>query len=241
MEKDLNLAAFQAAVKCPKDLFNSFGKYKYRSAESILEAVKPACQQFGLAITLSDRIVLVMVEETITQAVEKDGTQTIKSTGRVYVEATASLIAADGRVILSATAYAREPQSKKGMDISQITGTASSYARKYALGGLLGLDDTKDADTDEHVKEQRSGEWHQRNAAKSQGPFFYCVESVKDLKAAEDYLEGEGATQVVEGFPLWKADKSCPKLHTKEFLRPAAEAKEIEEHYMARLFEGYVK
>ena len=119
----------QTHLKVPKNLYNSFGKYKYRNAESICEAVKPLLAKHGLILTLSDE--LVAVGE------------------RYYVKATAT-ICSDVEEKLSVSAFARESFDKKGMDDSQITGTASSYARKYALNGLFLLDDTKDADTDEY-------------------------------------------------------------------------------------------
>lgn len=118
----------QFKLKAPKDLYNSFGKYKYRNAEGILESVKPLLNEHGLVLTISDEIV--------------------NENDRYYVKATARIT--DGDKSLYTTAYAREALTKKGMDDSQITGTASSYARKYALNGLFLLDDTKDADTDEY-------------------------------------------------------------------------------------------
>jgi len=116
----------QAKLKAPKGQFNNFGKYKYRSCEDIVEAVKPLLAEAGYHLILSDDIIAVG--------------------DRVYVKATATVF--NGTDVLgTATAFAREPQDKKGMDASQITGTASSYARKYALNGLFAIDDTKDADT----------------------------------------------------------------------------------------------
>jgi hypothetical protein len=132
MEK---LIKVQKELKAPKNQYNSFGKYKYRSAEDILEAVKPLCADNGLLLTLSD---------------------TLESIGeRYYVKATATVIDAKSKTeVASVTAYAREEETKKGMDSSQITGTASSYARKYALNGLFLIDDTKDADTDAYKEQQ---------------------------------------------------------------------------------------
>lgn len=127
------LAFVQKTLKAPKGNYNSFGKYKYRSAEDILEAVKPLCADNDLILTLSDEIVTV-------------GT-------RFYVKATATIQGAIYDGSTSCTAFAREPESKKGMDESQVTGTASSYARKYALNGLFLIDDTKDADTDEYQRQ----------------------------------------------------------------------------------------
>jgi hypothetical protein len=118
------LAKIQSLVKAPKGQVNKFGNYKYRSCEDIVEAVKLVINPLGYYLTLMDEIVLI-------------GT-------RVYVKATATL--SNGEQTYSATAYAREEETKKGMDAAQVTGAASSYARKYALNGLFAIDDTKDAD-----------------------------------------------------------------------------------------------
>lgn len=119
------LQEIQQKLKAPKSQRNNFGGYNYRSCEDIVEALKPILAEYQAAIILSDDIVEIG--------------------GRVYVKATATLKA--DKEIISVTAFAREPEAKKGMDESQITGAASSYARKYALNGLFGIDDTKDADT----------------------------------------------------------------------------------------------
>lgn len=131
------LSNIQNELKCNKNQFNKFGGYKYRSCEDILEAVKPICKNNKTTLVISD---------------------TLENIGdRYYIKATATLYDTEneaqeigiGNAFISNTAYAREEESKKGMDGSQITGTASSYARKYALNGLFNIDDTKDADTDE--------------------------------------------------------------------------------------------
>lgn len=127
------LLEIQSELKAPKGQYNSFGKYKYRSCEDILEAVKPICKKHGVTLTLSDDIVQIG--------------------DRYYIRATAAVT--DGTEEKSVTAFAREPEDKKGQDPSQITGTASSYARKYALNGLFCIDDTKDADTDEYAKQTK--------------------------------------------------------------------------------------
>lgn len=124
----LNLV--QSKMKAPKNLFNSFGKYKYRNAESILEAFKPYGKELGLVLMLND-------------SVEQIG-------DRVYIKATATLIDIEDNSRTEVSAYAREPMSKKGLDDSQLSGATSSYARKYCLNGLFLLDDTKDSDTDEY-------------------------------------------------------------------------------------------
>lgn len=143
------LRKIQQELKAPKGQFNKFGGYHYRSAEDILEAVKPLLAKAKAELILSDEIVEVG--------------------GRVYVKATALL--SDGEQQAKVTAYAREPEDKKGMDASQITGTASSYARKYALNGLFLIDDTKDADTDEYRQQtnpQQTATQPQQPAAQPQ-------------------------------------------------------------------------
>ena len=125
------LLAIQSELKAPKGQYNSFGKYKYRSCEDILEAVKPLCAKNGVALTLHDDV--------------------IQMGERFYVRATATLYDCETPDDITVTAYAREELEKKGQDGSQVTGTSSSYARKYALNGLFCIDDTKDADTDEYA------------------------------------------------------------------------------------------
>ena len=129
-EKNLHesLIEIQKKLKAPKGQYNSFGKYKYRSCEDILEAVKPLLAEQGVLLTITDQVLEI-------------GT-------RIYVKASATVSKGSGSTTV--TAYAREDDTKKGMDGSQITGTASSYARKYALNGLFLIDDTKDSDTNEH-------------------------------------------------------------------------------------------
>ena len=132
------LANVQSALKAPKGQYNAFGKYKYRSCEDIVESVKPLLKQNGLLLTLTDEIVNIGE--------------------RFYVKATATIIdTAEGKTI-TVSAFAREEETKKGMDGSQVTGASSSYARKYALNGIFAIDDTKDSDStntgDEPPKEQ---------------------------------------------------------------------------------------
>ena len=120
------LLQIQSELKAPKGQFNDYGKYKYRSCEDILEAVKPILKKCNCTLLLSDSLVYVG--------------------DRYYIKATATLVNADGKFV-STESYAREEETKKGMDASQITGASSSYARKYALNGLLCIDDNKDSDT----------------------------------------------------------------------------------------------
>ena len=130
MEFIKKIVAIQSELKAPKGQYNSFGKYNYRSCEDILEGVKPLLTKHGLVLTIQDSIDLIG--------------------DRFYVKATATIT--DGKEQLSTSAYARESLDKKGMDASQVTGATSSYARKYALNGLLAIDDTKDADTMDNSK-----------------------------------------------------------------------------------------
>lgn len=137
-EKLMNI---QAELKAPKNQYNEFGKYHYRSCEDILEGLKPLLKKYKATLTISDEIVQIG--------------------NRYYVKSTATLIDAenevnflDGQGVISVSAYAREDEQKKGMDLSQLTGSTSSYARKYALNGLFAIDDTKDSDaTNKHGKE----------------------------------------------------------------------------------------
>lgn len=129
------LMAVQADLKAPKGQHNSFGKYDYRSAEDIIEAVKPLLKENGLFLNMSDEVVLVG--------------------DRYYVKATVKVVDVVTGESVQTSALAREAAQKKGMDESQVTGTASSYARKYALNGLFAIDDNRDADTDEYARQTR--------------------------------------------------------------------------------------
>lgn len=129
------MQSIQSELKAPKGQTNKFGGYSYRSAEDILEAVKPLLNKYNCFLTVSDEIVEVG--------------------GRVYVKATATVHESHADSIAVTTAFAREAEVKKGMDEAQITGSASSYARKYALNGLFAIDDTKDPDaTNKHGKDK---------------------------------------------------------------------------------------
>lgn len=153
------VSELQRELKAPKDQTNKFGGYNYRSCEDILEAVKPLLYKYEAVLTLSDDLIMVG--------------------DRYYVCATATLRDAKGDEFLTNTAFAREAATKKGMDESQITGTASSYARKYALNGLLCIDDTKDADTDEYTQRTQAPE--------KKAPSIVC----ETCRAAiEDYFDG---------------------------------------------------
>lgn len=126
------LLSIQTTLKAPKKEFNKFGGYKYRSCENILEAVKPHLSQQKLSLTITDEVVF--------------------KEGRYYVKATATITDIENGEQISVEGWAREEESKKGMDGSQVTGASSSYARKYALNGLFAIDDNKDSDTTNNGK-----------------------------------------------------------------------------------------
>lgn len=142
------LLAIQQKLKAPKDKPNTFGGYKYRSAENILEAVKPLLAEQNCILMLTDSIEMLG--------------------NRYYVAATARLVDVETGENIEISAYAREAEFKKGMDDSQITGTASSYARKYAMNGLFAIDDTKDADTNEYREEREAR--YQKQTGKIDNP-----------------------------------------------------------------------
>lgn len=152
------LSHIQVELKAPKNLYNSFGKYKYRNAESILEAAKPLCTKHGCTLTVSDEVVLIG--------------------NRYYIKATATVQDKDGNAA-STTALAREDETKKGMDGAQITGTASSYARKYALNGLFCIDDTKDPDSDEYHNQTAEPQRDTNAAAARLAARAECQRAVK--------------------------------------------------------------
>lgn len=145
MEENIfgRLQAVQMELKAPKDQYNNFGKYSYRSCEDILEVVKPLCQKQGLLLSLTDEIV--------------------EMGGRNYIKSIARVIEMETGKDFFTVAFAREDETKKGMDGSQISGCASSYARKYALNGLFCIDDTKDADTRDNRSEVQLTTQKQQN------------------------------------------------------------------------------
>lgn len=136
----------QQELKVPKNQRNTFGNFNFRNCEDIMEASKPICAKHNCLLTCTDE--LIQVGE------------------RYYVKAVATLFDVDGEESISTSACAREEEVKKGMDASQITGASSSYARKYALNGLLQLDDNKDADANEYKKQQEDRQTNKKPTAK---------------------------------------------------------------------------
>lgn len=158
-EKDniyTKLNYIQQNLKAPKNQKNNFGNYKYRSAEDILEAVKPLLKETKTTLLLNDSIEVLgqgNIEPFLYKELDSKGKETVNviSSERYYVKATATLINDEDGESVSVSAYAREENNKKGMDLMQLTGATSSYARKYAMNGLFAIDDTKDADTNEYT------------------------------------------------------------------------------------------
>lgn len=175
------LRELQAELKAPKNQRNNFGKYNYRSAEDILEALKPLAAKHGLTFLISDSIECV--------------------NDRYYVEATVAVFNDDGEV-LECKSYAREEENKKGMDGSQVTGAASSYARKYALNGLLLIDDTKDADATNTHDSKPSTTSAPKQAAKSEDNIMdkavNYIKSQTDKQKAYDAIEAKYGDQLTD-------------------------------------------
>ena len=196
-EKELSLqeslVAIQSKLKAPKNQYNSFGKYKYRSAEDILEAVKPLLAEHNVVLNMSDRIELI-------------GT-------RYYLVCTAKVIKGEEEIV--SEGRAREDESKKGMDGAQVTGTSSSYARKYALNGLFCIDDTKDADTDEYTKQQAAPKQQAKQAAKPAQPApqpYPELDMEKELLAESEANQAQSSTELTA---IWNKYtlKSSPHYH----------------------------
>ena len=156
------LKIIQTKLKAPKGQYNSFGKYHYRSLEDITEAIKPLLDETGATLTISDEIIQIG--------------------DRYYVKATATLYDIGSNENISVTAFARESETKKGMDESQITGATSSYARKYALNGLFAIDDTKDTDTEEYQSTAKKEDKKQENTKPTGQKITKAqIEDIKEL------------------------------------------------------------
>ena len=163
------LIEVQSKLKAPKNQYNSFGKYSYRNCEDILEALKPILKEVGATIIISDEVVSV--------------------NERYYVKATVKFIDTETGEVVEASANAREEDNKKGMDSSQLTGSTSSYARKYALNGLFAIDDTKDSDfTNTHDKEKKTLEV----ISEAQAKRMYMLAKGKDTDIIKQILSNAG-------------------------------------------------
>nr|DAM13934.1 MAG TPA: ERF superfamily protein [Caudoviricetes sp.] len=171
------LQAVQMELKAPKDQYNDFGKYSYRSCEDILEVVKPLCQKQGLLLSLTDEIV--------------------EMGGRNYIKSIARVIEMETGKDFFTVAFAREDETKKGMDGSQISGCASSYARKYALNGLFCIDDTKDADTLDNRSEVQLATQKQQNELE-----VLCQKTGSDLKKVLAWVHCQNIKELT--VPAWQ-------------------------------------
>lgn len=193
------LQAVQRELKAPKGQFNSFGKYKYRSCEDIVEAVKPLLNDNGLILLMSDEAVMVGA--------------------RIYIKATVKVVDVVNGECIETTALARESENKKGMDDSQVTGTASSYARKYALNGLFAIDDTKDADTNEYNAQNKAGATKQSQSTPNKGNTQTALQSEGDnvrkqaVNRLNGVIKGKGLEQ---GFVISTAEKVTGKKSVKD-------------------------
>ena len=168
----VKLMNVQSELNAPKNLYNSFGKYSYRSAESIMESVKPLLLKHKAALIVNDDIVFVE--------------------GRHYIKATARFIDVETGETVESSALAREEENKKGMDASQLTGATSSYARKYALGGLLCLDDNKDADAINTHRKDANTPTKAQTQSKQNTPTRSKVLSEDQIKALYEVSEKAG-------------------------------------------------
>lgn len=171
------LQAVQMELKAPKDQYNDFGKYSYRSCEDILEVVKPLCQKQGLLLSLTDEIV--------------------EMGGRNYIKSIARVIEMETGKDFFTVAFAREDETKKGMDGSQISGCASSYARKYALNGLFCIDDTKDADTLDNRSEVQLATQKQQNELE-----VLCQKTGSDLTKVLAWVHCQNIKELT--VPAWQ-------------------------------------
>lgn len=192
------LMIIQASLKAPKNQRNAFGNYNYRSCEDILEAVKPLLYETKTTLTISDEMVEVG--------------------GRIYVKATATLKDAETwEIIESNTAYARESESKKGMDDSQITWATSSYARKYALNGLFCIDDVKDADaTNTHWKEEKKKAETPTNKA---WWFQLAISNIDFMKACmdeDDFIGKIKGKYEVDEIQEWQLRRKYQEVNSEE-------------------------
>ena len=200
----------QVELKAPKGQYNSFGKYKYRSCEDILEALKPVLDKFKLTLFISDEI----VEVGGSYKLEKKD-ETVETVGRKYVKATITLVNIEKPdEQIKTSALAREEETKKGMDGSQITGASSSYARKYALNGMFMIDDTKDSDsTNTHGKDKTEQEKVQEFLNSRDG----MIEKLKENLSSDKLKRTLEAFKVEE---LWQMTdeqlkEACQKIFKK--------------------------
>ena len=195
------LMMIQSELKAPKNQRNNFGKYNYRNCEDILNALKPHLMKYKCVVLLTDDLVLIG--------------------DRFYIKATAKLVDSESNNTISVNAYAREEETKKGMDSSQITGSASSYARKYALNGLFAIDDTKDSDFTNNGKEPPQPQYQAPKQEPPQLPIQQVkfeinqVARKKGVKSSEILSEVQQKVkyQINEAINLQQAEEVINLLH----------------------------
>lgn len=194
------LLDIQNELKAPKSQYNKFGNYNYRNCEDILEAVKPICKKHKAVVFLSDKLVM--------------------NGERHYIEATATFVDVETNETIEVTAYAREEESKKGMDGSQVTGASSSYARKYALNGLFDVDDTKDSDTTNQGDNQTNNGNQKKttNKAKQEQDVFLEINKAISAYSKQSGMTTKDVVEYIEKQIGEKLDKSLPKAKLKEVL-----------------------
>ena len=203
------LMHIQEELKAPKNLFNKFGNYYYRNAESIQEALKPLEVKYGVMTMLSDSIEVVG--------------------DRIYVKATATLADTESSDTLTVWAYAREAETKKGMDDAQVTGATSSYARKYALNGLFLLDDTKDVDSEEYQaqsKQEANKPTSKKAEPKKAEPKAL---SDKEMTFLKQRYTGDNLAKLLDFYKIERLDDIDPEVARnliKQIVERAKKAKE---------------
>ena len=194
------LSAIQLELKAPKGSWNDFGKYNYRSAENILDAVKPICAKHGVTLSLTD--------------------EPLNLGERYYIKAFATIVdQVDESSKITVSASAREADVKKGMDSAQITGACSSYARKYALGGLFCLDDNKDADTNEFTEELEKAQAKEDKQVKKLQDEIYGLQvnaGVTDAQFADGFMKKYGVQ-------YFKADEATLRTCVADMKKKARE------------------
>lgn len=187
------LIEIQKELKVHKSQVNKFGNYNYRSCEDILEAVKPLCIKHNCLLTLSDEIVMLGDRFYI------KATATIRAEHLpdIEIEGKGTMVVANCDRVFSVSAYAREAETKKGMDASQITGSASSYARKYALNGLFCIDDTKDADTMDNTVPLMTT--HQKGTLRDYMAGFKKEDNFEAMEHLQKHLDNKNLTEFEAG------------------------------------------
>ena len=207
------LMHIQAELKAPKNLFNKFGNYSYRNAEGIQEALKPLEVKYGVMVTLIDNLDMVG--------------------DRVYVKAVATIYDTESDDSISAWAYAREAETKKGMDDAQVTGATSSYARKYALNGLFLLDDTKDIDSEEYQAQSKAeaNKATSKKAEKAEPKKSDTKQplSEKEMTFLKQRYTGDNLAKLLDFYKIERLDDIDPEVARNLIKQIVARAKKAKE------------